>query len=95
MKYKDLDPVLNTPVRLAVVSILVKMRQADFGYLQETTGTTQGNLSHQLKKLHEAGYIEIVKTQKGNYPQTICRLTKTGHTAFERYVDTIKDYLHL
>ena len=95
MPFKELDPVLNTPVRLAVVSVLIKMRQADFGYLQEATHTTQGNLSHQLKKLHEAGYIEIIKTQKGNYPQTVCKLTKTGHSAFEKYVEDIKGYLHL
>ena len=95
MKYNELDTVLNTPVRLAVVSVLIKMRQADFNYLMETTGTTQGNLSHQLKKLHEAGYIEIAKTFKGNYPQTICKLTETGRTAFEKYVEDIKKYLHL
>lgn len=93
--FQELDPVLNVPARLAIVSALVKLKQADFGYLQEVTKTTQGNLSHQLKKLHEAGYIEIEKTFKGNYPQTICRLTKTGRKAFENYVETIKKYLHL
>lgn len=95
MKYNELDPVLNTPVRLVVVSVLVKMREADFSYLLEITSTTQGNLSHQLKRLNQAGYIEITKTFKGNYPQTICKLTKTGHTAFEKYVKDIKRYLHL
>jgi DNA-binding HxlR family transcriptional regulator len=74
--YDNLDPVLNSQVRLAVVSILMKVKQADFKYLLEMTGTTQGNLSHQLKKLHNEGYIEIVKTFKGNYPHTLCRLTK-------------------
>jgi DNA-binding MarR family transcriptional regulator len=73
----------------------MKVKQADFKYLLEMTGTTQGNLSHQLKKLHTAGYIEIVKTFKGNYPQTLCKLTTKGKTAFENYVTVIKDYLHL
>jgi DNA-binding MarR family transcriptional regulator len=93
--YNELDPVLNTPVRLAVVSALIKMKQADFGYLQEVTNTTQGNLSHQIKKLNEAEYIEVIKTFKGNYPQTICKLTPKGRKAFEKYVEDIKKYLHL
>jgi hypothetical protein len=48
--YNELDPVLNTPVRLAIVSVLIKVKQADFNYLMEITKTTQGNLSHQLIK---------------------------------------------
>jgi DNA-binding transcriptional ArsR family regulator len=94
-QYKELDPVLNVPVRLAIVSALIKMKQADFSYLLEITQTTQGNLSHQLKKLNEAQYIEIIKTYKGNYPQTLCNLTPKGIKAFEYYVETIKKYLHL
>jgi len=93
--YNELDPVLNTPVRLAVVSALIKIKQADFNYLMEITNTTQGNLSHQIKKLNEAKYIEVIKTYKGNYPQTICKLTDTGRAAFEKYVEDIKKYLHL
>jgi len=93
--YNELDPVLNTPVRLAIVSALIKLKQADFNYLLEMTKTTQGNLSHQIKKLSEAGYVEVEKTFKGNYPQTICRLTAKGSKAFEKYVNDIKKYLHL
>ena len=93
--YNELDPVLNVPVRLAIVSALIKVKQADFGYLMEITKATQGNLSHQIKKLNEAEYIEVEKTYKGNYPQTICRLTAKGKRAFENYVEAIKKYLHL
>jgi DNA-binding HxlR family transcriptional regulator len=93
--YNELDPVLNTPVRLAIISTLIKLKQADFNYLMEVTKTTQGNLSHQIKKLSEAGYVDILKTFKGNYPHTICRLTEKGRTAFEKYVEDIKKYLHL
>ncbi|WP_212005701.1 transcriptional regulator [Chitinophaga sp. HK235] len=93
--YNELDPVLNTPVRLAIVSVLVKLKQADFGHLMEVTKTTQGNLSHQIKKLSEAEYIEVIKTFKGNYPHTICKLTPKGRKAFEKYVEDIKKYLHL
>ncbi|NML21625.1 transcriptional regulator [Pseudoflavitalea sp. G-6-1-2] len=93
--FNELDPVLGTPVRLAIVSVLIKMKKADFGHLLEVTNTTQGNLSHQIKKLNEAGYVEVLKTFKGNYPQTICSLTPTGRKAFEKYVSDIKGYLHL
>ncbi|NML40812.1 helix-turn-helix domain-containing protein [Chitinophaga sp. G-6-1-13] len=93
--FNDLDPVLNTPVRLAIVSVLIKLKQADFAYLMEATSTTQGNLSHQIKKLSEAAYIEVIKTYKGNYPHTICKLTAKGRKAFEQYVEDIKKYLHL
>jgi DNA-binding transcriptional ArsR family regulator len=94
-RFKELDPVLNSSVRLAVVSVLIKVKQADFNTLLDITQTTQGNLSHQLKKLTEAKYIFIEKTFKGNYPQTICRLTDAGKKAFAKYVDNIKGYLHL
>lgn len=93
--YTELDPILNVPVRLAIVSALMKVKQANFNYLKEITKTTQGNLSHQIKKLNEAEYIEVEKTYKGNYPQTICRLTAKGKRAFENYVEAIKKYLHL
>jgi DNA-binding transcriptional ArsR family regulator len=93
--FNELDPVLNTPVRLAIVSTLMKIKQSDFGHLLEITQTTQGNLSHQLKKLNESGYVEITKTFKGNYPQTLCKLTPKGKTAFEKYVVDIKKYLNL
>ncbi|MBL0741444.1 winged helix-turn-helix domain-containing protein [Chryseolinea lacunae] len=95
MTFHELDPVLNTPVRLAIVSVLVKLKQADFSYLMEVTKTTQGNMSHQLKRLNDEGYVDIEKTVKGNYPQTLCKLTPKGRKAFENYVEAIKDYLHL
>jgi len=94
-KYSDLDPVLNTPVRLAIVSMLIKVKQADFNTLMEATETTQGNMSHQLKRLNTEGYIHIEKTFKGSYPLTVCSLTPKGKKAFESYVEAIKKYLHL
>ncbi|TDW96400.1 winged helix-turn-helix domain-containing protein [Dinghuibacter silviterrae] len=93
--YRSLDPVLNTPVRLAVVSALIPLKQAGFSHLLEVTGTTQGNLSQQIRKLQEAGYIEIIKEYQNNYPHTLCKLTPEGKRAFERYVKDIKKYLHL
>ena len=93
--YNELDPVLSTPVRLAMVSALVKLKQADFNYLMEATGTTQGNLSHQLKRLAAEEYVEVIKTYKGNYPHTVVKLTTKGRKAFEQYVEDIRKYLHL
>ncbi|MBI3234933.1 MAG: transcriptional regulator [Bacteroidetes bacterium] len=95
MEYNELDPVLNTPIRLAIISVLIKAKHADFNSLMEITKATQGNLSFQLKKLNEASYITIEKTLKGNYPQTICKITPKGRKAFENYVEEIKKYLHL
>jgi DNA-binding transcriptional ArsR family regulator len=93
--FSELDPVLNTPVRLAIVSVLITVKQADFNTLMEATQTTQGNMSHQLKRLNEEGYISIEKTFKGNYPLTVCTLSRKGKKAFEQYVESIKKYLHL
>ncbi|UBM63349.1 transcriptional regulator [Candidatus Sulfidibacterium hydrothermale] len=93
--YQELDKVLSQPVRLIIVSTLMKVRSADFNYLKEVTNTTQGNLSHQLKKLKEAGYIEIEKKFVNNYPKTICRITSQGKKAFADYVEKMKTYLNL
>jgi len=75
------------------MSLLVVLKSAEFTFLVEKTGATRGNLSVQLKKLEEAGYIEISKTFRGNYPNTSCKITQKGLNAFERYVDALKDYI--
>ncbi len=91
--FKDLDPILHSQLRLAVISLLVSVKEAEFTYLKEQTDATSGNLSVQLQKLKEAGYIEIEKKFKDNYPQTICKITPGGINAFEEYVKNIKSYL--
>jgi DNA-binding MarR family transcriptional regulator len=93
--FKDLDPILHSQLRLAVVSLLVSVKEAEFTYLREQTNSTAGNLSVQIQKLKEAGYIEVEKAFKDNYPQTMCRITKTGIKAFEKYVSDINQYLNL
>lgn len=93
--YSDLDPVLHSQVRLAIVSILISVEEAEFSHLKEKTNTTAGNLSFQLSKLDEAGYIKIKKTFRDNYPLTICKLTPKGKAAFEAYVQNIRKYLNL
>ena len=93
--YSDLDPVLHSQVRLAIVSILIAVEEAEFGHLKTKTNTTAGNLSFQIGKLEEAGYVKVKKTFRDNYPLTICKLTPKGKAAFEVYVGSIKKYLNL
>ena len=92
--FKKLDPLLHSELRLAVVSILVELEEADFVYLRETAKATAGNLSVQLDKLSEAGYIAVEKTFVGKKPRTVCRITPVGLAAFEAYVEALKAYLH-
>ncbi|MEO6818190.1 MAG: transcriptional regulator [Ginsengibacter sp.] len=93
MDFEDLDPLLHSQLRLAVISLLISVREAEFTYLKEKTNATSGNLSVQISKLKEAGYIEITKQFHNNYPQTICKITPTGITAFEKYVEALQQYL--
>ena len=92
--FKKLDPLLHSELRLAVMSMLVELEEADFVYLRETANATAGNLSVQLDKLSEAGYISVEKTFEGKKPRTICRITPEGLNAFEAYVEVLKSYLH-
>ena len=91
--FKELDPLLHSQLRLAVVSLLVSVKEAEFSYLKDKTGATAGNLSVQLNKLSEAGYISIAKSFRDNYPLTTCKVTSKGVKAFEKYVEDIKSYL--
>jgi DNA-binding MarR family transcriptional regulator len=75
------------------MSILIGSEEADFVYLQEKTGATSGNLSVQIEKLREAGYLEVAKSFKGKIPRTTCRITSKGINAFEQYVQCLRDYL--
>jgi DNA-binding transcriptional ArsR family regulator len=93
-QFKDLDPVLHSQLRLAVISLLMGVETAEFTFLKEKTGATSGNLSIQITKLKEAGYIEVTKKFRNNYPQTLCRITPLGRQKFAEYVKALKDYLN-
>ncbi|MDA3614044.1 winged helix-turn-helix domain-containing protein [Polluticaenibacter yanchengensis] len=93
--FKELDPILHSQLRLAVMSLLIGVKEAEFTYLKEKTNATAGNLSVQIQKLKEAEYIEVVKQFKDNYPQTICKITTKGIGAFETYVNALQDYLNI
>ncbi len=93
MAFNDLDPILHSQLRLAVVSLLVGVQSAEFTFIKEKTGATAGNLSVQLNKLKDAGYVDIEKRFHNNYPQTLCKLTPQGLTAFEKYVEALQQYI--
>lgn len=94
MKFKELDVLLHSQLRLAVMSILVSVESADFVYLKQQTEATAGNLSVQLEKLQSAGYISIEKGYKGKKPCTTCRITPQGVEAFSNYVEALKSYIN-
>ena len=91
--FSELNPLLLNQLRLAIMSLLIAVEEAEFNYLKEKTGATSGNLSVQIEKLKKAGYINVKKTYRDNYPLTLCMVTKEGIDAFESYVKNLKSYL--
>lgn len=91
--FKELDPLLHSQLRLAVMSLLLGMEHAEFTFIKEKTHATAGNLSVQLDKLSEAGYIDVIKSFKGKKPLTTCKITRKGIKAFEEYVHTLNQYI--
>ena len=91
--FKELNPLLHSELRLAVMSILIGVESADFVFIRQQTGATAGNLSVQLDKLAKADYIEIEKTFRGKMPCTVCRITDTGRDAFAEYVAALQTYI--
>lgn len=90
---QELDPLLHSQLRLAIISILMSVDEADFVYLKEKTEATAGNLSVQIDKLSNAGYIQVKKEFVGKKTRTSCRMTDLGREAFEKYVDALKSYI--
>jgi len=94
-KFESLDLIVHAPVRLAILTILVSLKSADFTYLKEITKTTDGNLGTHLQKLEDAGYVKIQKSFVGKKPKTTLSVTKLGRKAYEKYVNDIGAYLNL
>lgn len=90
-----MDPLLHSQLRLAVMSLLISVKEAEFTFIKEKTNSTAGNLSVQVQKLKDAGYLEVNKQFKDNYPQTTCKITTKGIKAFEDYVVALQQYLHV
>jgi len=93
--FKELNPLLHSELRLGIMSILISVEEADFLFIKEKTGATPGNISVQLEKLSEAGYLKIEKGFLGKRTRTVCRITLEGTTAFAEYVEALKSYLNI
>jgi len=91
--FKPLDPLLHSQLRLAVMSLLIGLEEAEFTFLKDKTESTAGNLSVQLDKLEKAGYITIEKSFRDKRPLTTCSITPAGVKAFEAYVENLKNYI--
>lgn len=76
------------------MSILVNVEEAEFVYLKEQTEATAGNLSVQVNKLKDAGYISVRKGFNKNYPQTLCCITPEGRKKFEEYLEALANYIN-
>mgnify|MGYP000785375187 CR=1 FL=1 len=92
---KELNPIIHSQLRLAIMTLLVSVEEADFNYLKEQTNATSGNISVQMDKLSSAGYIMVTKEFVGKRTRTSCRLTEEGKRAMEEYIETLKSYLNL
>lgn len=92
--FKNLDPLLHSQVRLAIMTILLNAKSAEFSFLLENLNTTKGNLSFQISKLKEAKYINVKKSFRNNYPLTTLQITETGINAYEKYMEAINDYFN-
>ena len=93
--FKELDPLLHSQLRLSIVSLLVGVKQAAFTFIKDKTGATSGNISIQVSKLEDAGYIRVKKEFKNNYPCTTLVITQKGVHAFEEYINSLMPYIHM
>ncbi|TYP91740.1 Winged helix DNA-binding domain-containing protein [Fodinibius salinus] len=93
MAFDDLNPLLHSQLRLAIMSLLISVKEADYKYIKEETRASSGNISVQMSKLEDAGYVEVTKTFKDNKPNTSYTITPEGIEAFETYVNTLQQYL--
>jgi DNA-binding transcriptional ArsR family regulator len=93
--FKELDPILHSQLRLAIMSLLIGVKEAEFTFIKEQTNATAGNLSVQVQKLKEVGYIDVDKQFVDNYPKTTCKITQKGILAFETYVKDLQQYLQV
>ena len=92
--FKNLDPLLHSQVRLAIMTILLNVKSAEFSYFLENIETSKGNLSFQITKLKEAKYIQVRKSFRNNYPLTTLKITEIGINAYENYIDAMNDYFN-
>ena len=89
--YQQLDEIIHSRIRLAIMSVLISLQEAEFKFLKDKVNTTDGNLSVHLKKLEEAGYVEVKKEFVARKPVSSYKLSEKGIDAFERYIRKLED----
>lgn len=92
---KDLDPLLHSRLRLAIMSLLITNEKVTFPYVVEKTDASRGNVSVQITNLEEAGYLDVTKSFEDKKPKTTLTITKKGKEAMETYTEALKEYLNL
>jgi DNA-binding HxlR family transcriptional regulator len=88
--YQQLDEIIHSRIRLAVISVLISVEEAEFNFLKEKVNTTDGNLSVHIRKLEEAGYIKVKKEFIDRKPKTVYSLSSKGEKAFEIYIERLE-----
>jgi len=91
--YQQLDDIIHSRIRLAIISILISIDQSDFIFLKNQVNTTDGNLSVHLRKLEEAEYITVTKTFEDRKPISYYQITPKGREAFKLYVERLEKFL--
>jgi len=89
----EIDPIIHSPTRLKILALLSVVERADFTFLLNQTGLTRGNLSVNLRKLEEAGYVHIEKDFVDRMPRTLARLTEQGDQALQTYRENMQQVL--
>jgi DNA-binding MarR family transcriptional regulator len=88
--YQQLDEIIHSRIRLAVMAVLISIDEAEFTFLKEKVNATDGNLSTHLKKLEGAGYVAVNKSFEERKPVSRYLLTQKGRRAFEAYVERLE-----
>lgn len=88
--YRLLNDIIHSRIRLAIMSILVAVKEAEFTFLKKQVNTTDGNISVHLKKLEDKGYITVQKSFLNRKPVSTYSLTDQGHKAFTAYVEQLE-----
>jgi len=91
--YQQLDDRIHSRIRLAIMSILIGVEQAEFNFLKQQVKTTDGNLSIHLRKLEEAKYITVKKEFVKRKPQSQYRITRKGRDAFAAYIEQLEKFI--
>jgi DNA-binding MarR family transcriptional regulator len=91
--YQQLDEVIHSRIRLAIMTLLISVEQAEFTFIRDKISTTDGNLSIHLRKLEESGYIRVQKRFMERKPVSSYSITTKGHQAFEKYVEQLEQMI--